>query len=192
MAVQESAAQLSMTLKVQEYPTLKVGLRAGRGRLRVPASRGGRGVAWTPGGVWGPGYWGLGGSGGSAGCAMSGFSGAAGSAGVGGLRRGSFRARGLGVGGPSSRGLGACGYGGLRGRVCEVWGVGLPGGCVLRGLRPAGLPGRLPGPARRVWHLAVAAPGWPGRASWQGGERVCLAPGFALRSRIVAPSPERA
>lgn len=27
MAVQESAAQLSMTLKVQEYPTLKVGAR---------------------------------------------------------------------------------------------------------------------------------------------------------------------
>jgi hypothetical protein len=29
MAVQESAAQLSMTLKVQEYPTLKVRSRRG-------------------------------------------------------------------------------------------------------------------------------------------------------------------
>lgn len=29
MAVQESAAQLSMTLKVQEYPTLKVRPRRG-------------------------------------------------------------------------------------------------------------------------------------------------------------------
>uniref|UniRef100_A0A8C9G8F9 Uncharacterized protein n=1 Tax=Pavo cristatus TaxID=9049 RepID=A0A8C9G8F9_PAVCR len=35
MAVQESAAQLSMTLKVQEYPTLKVGARhAGEGQSR--------------------------------------------------------------------------------------------------------------------------------------------------------------
>ncbi|KAL8189822.1 UNVERIFIED_CONTAM: hypothetical protein K2H54_008780 [Gekko kuhli] len=30
MAVQESAAQLSMTLKVQEYPTLKPGRAGGR------------------------------------------------------------------------------------------------------------------------------------------------------------------
>lgn len=59
MAVQESAAQLSMTLKVQEYPTLKVGSRAGRptGRGRGagagpracgPGSRGG-GVPVTGG-----------------------------------------------------------------------------------------------------------------------------------------------
>lgn len=40
MAVQESAAQLSMTLKVQEYPTLKVGFAAeGRPHLAGAAGR---------------------------------------------------------------------------------------------------------------------------------------------------------
>lgn len=47
MAVQESAAQLSMTLKVQEYPTLKVG-SAAAARLRLSGAAGwaatGRGV----------------------------------------------------------------------------------------------------------------------------------------------------
>lgn len=52
MAVQESAAQLSMTLKVQEYPTLKVGARhAGEGQSRPrPAGgalRGAEGSAVT-------------------------------------------------------------------------------------------------------------------------------------------------
>lgn len=67
MAVQESAAQLSMTLKVQEYPTLKVGSRAGRptGRGRGagagpracgPGSPGRRGPGdWSLPGGWGAG-----------------------------------------------------------------------------------------------------------------------------------------
>lgn len=47
MAVQESAAQLSMTLKVQEYPTLKVGGRCLglRGPFRHPCHAGLRGGA---------------------------------------------------------------------------------------------------------------------------------------------------
>lgn len=62
MAVQESAAQLSMTLKVQEYPTLKVGsaVRTSDRAWLVPADRGGsegrvegqgggRGAAWGTG-----------------------------------------------------------------------------------------------------------------------------------------------
>lgn len=61
MAVQESAAQLSMTLKVQEYPTLKVGLRgrprlAGTGGAGAGAGRAldeGRGVGPGSPAVWG-------------------------------------------------------------------------------------------------------------------------------------------
>lgn len=62
MAVQESAAQLSMTLKVQEYPTLKVGLRAGRPRQAGAGGVRGWAAARGAGRVWGPGsprLWGL-------------------------------------------------------------------------------------------------------------------------------------
>ena len=51
MAVQESASQLSMTLKVQEYPTLKVGSAA----AALPRLSGAAGWAATGRGVGGRG-----------------------------------------------------------------------------------------------------------------------------------------
>lgn len=171
MAVQESAAQLSMTLKVQEYPTLKVG-SAGRGGGRawpVPADRGGnkgreggRVGPGAPGGVWGglrdglPGLEGLGVSSGRA----PEFRGLQGSAGPRspeseGLQ--SRLAQGLGVCGPASPGPGGCeagrpaglpGGGGAQGA-----GACGPGGC--GGGAVHGLPG-LRGLRGRAWSASGA------------------------------------
>lgn len=195
MAVQESAAQLSMTLKVQEYPTLKVGLRARRPRL---AGAWGRGRARGGQGGAGPG-----------GQAPGGL-GVCGSGGLWGVQGRAFRERrlcgcgvpwggvfgpasrglqGLWVCGPGSPGLGSCGRGDPRGRVCEVCvegRVGRRGGCGVWGLPVCGA--GCPAPARRVWPAAVAAPVRPARSSWQGRERVRQAPRFDLRSQIVVSS----
>lgn len=174
MAVQESAAQLSMTLKVQEYPTLKVGLRARRPRLAGAwgrgRARGGQGGAGpggqAPGGLW---VWG------SVGCAGSGFPRAQALRVWGSMGRG-VRARLPGSAGPVGLWPGLPGSGVLR-----PWGSARPGvrgvcrgeGRAPRGLwglGPAGLRGRLPSasppgvacgrrcpcPAREVF---VAGPG---------------------------------
>lgn len=201
MAVQESAAQLSMTLKVQEYPTLKVGsaVRASDRAWLVPADRGG--VGGEGGGAgWGPGR-GLGHRAGSGGGFLrgraSGIRGALCSGLPGALGSGSREARearevrasqGPGVYSAGFSEIWGCvgpaspGPGGLRGRSPGlpggggVWGPGFPGFGVLQAGRVV------------VWGRPL--PALPS-TSWQGVERVCLAPRFALPSPIVAPSSKR-
>lgn len=158
------------------------------GGATAPAGAGGRGEEGRglgPGGVRGPGSWGLGGSGGFAG--VQGW-----------VPRGRWGlwvwgCTGQGRRGPVPGAWGSVGWlpgsgglrvWGLRGRVCEVWGVGLPGGggvCGVCGLRVcrAGSPGQAGGCG--TWPLLPLAglEGLRGRAG-SGLPGVQLRPRAAL------------